>query len=181
MGSEHLFVESVFRRSGSGLAVRNYNALSDVALSSTFDSLGYALDQNGAGSVHAYNSTMRGISRGGVRLQNSANDTFLFDHISYLEPTAPLITQDNSTAAPINVLVENSTLSPAPAGAANSQAALYLAGGSLVFTNTDLGGRIIRAGGSIGYKAIVLDARSQGTSQLVLDELARGFFLAPSP
>ena len=160
MGSENLIVESAFKDSNAGMAVHFFNALTNTVVASIFENVKTAVEQDvNAGSFNVYNSTMRSIREAGVRLMGGTGDAFVLDHIDYQEPVNPFILQPNMTGSPIHILVANSTLAPS-----QNTAMKYNAGGSVVFLNAALGGRVVYSSGSIGEQALILDTRSKNTS-----------------
>ncbi len=179
MGSENLIVESTFKQSNAGMAVHNYNALANVAVACVFENVKIAVEQDNSGSFNVYNSTMKHINEAGVTMKNSASDTFVLDHINYLEPVKPFIMQGNMTGATINILVNGSTLAPSPKGVKPSVAMEYYAGGSVVFLNSALGRRVVYSSGSIGEKVLILDARSKKTSRHSVGGNAKEYFVSP--
>ena len=179
MGSENLIVEGTFKQSNAGMAVHNYNALANVAVASVFENVKIAVEQDNAGGFNVYNSTMKNIGEAGVTLKNSASEAFVLDHIDYQEPVNPFIMQGSMTSAPINILVNGSTLAPSPNAAQPSIAMKYNAGGSVVFLNSALGGRVINSSGSIGEKTLILDTRSKNTSSHSVGGNAKVYFVSP--
>src|SRR5262245_8540532 len=179
MGSENLIVDSTFKYSSTGMAVHNYNALANVVVASVFENVKIAAGQEHAGTFNIYNSTMKNIHEAGVTMKNSASDAFVLDHINYQEPENPLIMQSNMTSATINILVNGGTLAPSPNAAQPSVAMEYNAGGSVVFLNSALGGRVVISSGSIGEKALILDTPSKNTSSHRVGGNAKEYFVSP--
>jgi len=171
MGSESLIVDGEFVGCGIGLAVCNFNALSNNAVRCVFRNNGVAVSQEYAGSFNVLASRFEGSREVDVRLRNSAGDAFW---ISDTTSTSARVLETGHTGAVINVLLDGLRY----LGDQPVELTSYVAGGSLVLLDSDLGPGSVGAGGTIATKTVVL-ARTVSKAQdpLRLSGRAQGFLL----
>lgn len=171
MGSESLLVDCEFVRCKIGLAVCNYNALSNNAVRCLFQDNEVAVAQASAGSFNVFDSRIEGSKQTDFKLGNSAGDCF---YVSNTTSTSPRLLNTGNTGAVINVLFDGFRY----VGQQPITLTSYNAGGSVLFLYGDLGEGTLAADGSIANKALVLlgtQYRSQKVFQL--GGRAKGFLL----
>jgi hypothetical protein len=173
MGSETLVVDSTFSGSGEGLAVRNYNALTNNAVGCTFRDNGIHLAQT-AGSFNALECTLENALNSDLKVQNSAADAFYLANCTSNGPESIFGTQQ--TGATINVFFDGCRFTAPPQNLVG-----YAAGGSVIFVNSDLGAGSISGGSGISVSSLFLiNSQTLAEPALILGGRTVGYEFRPT-
>ncbi|MHB9133787.1 MAG: glycosyl hydrolase family 28-related protein [Armatimonadota bacterium] len=173
MGSETLLVDCDFLRCGTGLAVRNYNALTDNAVSCLFKDNNVAMAQEYAGSYNIFHSTIEGSKTADFVMRNSAIDCL---YVYKTTSTSARALNTGHTGAKINVLFDDFRY----AGKNPTQLTSYASGGSVIFLDGNIGEATLASGGSIACNSmLVIGTEFTAPKLMTLGGRSFGFIFPP--
>jgi len=138
MGSESLLVDCNFSGSQVGLAVRNYNALTDNAVGCVFFHNDTNMDQS-AGSFNAIECRFEGATQQDVMLRNSAGDSFYWANCVFTG-NKPILASGPTGAVNQRPVRQLQVHRP------KQTVTAYAAGGSVIWLGGDLGAGAWAAG-----------------------------------
>jgi hypothetical protein len=173
MGSESLIMDCNFERCGTGVAVLNYNALSNNLLRCLARDCGTSVRQF-AGSFNVMGSRFEGAQDTDLTMANSALDAFWITDTSSTSSTSLAVP---NTGALINVLFEGFRHE-----GDDDDLIHYLGGGSLTLLDADLGAGTVRFGGNCAHSALLLlRAHRESDDQIQLTHPRAYLFVLDGP